>query len=81
MCIERREDITLDRFPIEDGDPIILFFSGRYLFLNAIANQLRYPNSHTHFFSCALLSLFAETNHEAIQEQITRYEREREHYQ
>jgi CCR4-NOT transcription complex subunit 1 len=45
---------------------------GRYLFLNAIANQLRYPNSHTHFFSCALLSLFAETNHEAIQEQITR---------
>ena len=50
-----------------------LFFpSGRYLFLNAIANQLRYPNSHTHYFSCALLSLFSETNHEAIQEQITR---------
>ncbi|KAK9292677.1 hypothetical protein L1049_020655 [Liquidambar formosana] len=24
---------------------------GRYLFLNAIANQLRYPNNHTHFFS------------------------------
>ena len=46
--------------------------SGRYLFLNAIANQLRYPNSHTHYFSCALLSLFAETNAEAIQEQITR---------
>lgn len=47
-------------------------FPGRYLFLNAIANQLRYPNSHTHYFSCALLSLFAETNAEAIQEQITR---------
>ena len=46
--------------------------SGRYLFLNAIANQLRYPNSHTHYFSCALLSLFSETNAEAIQEQITR---------
>ena len=46
--------------------------AGRYLFLNAIANQLRYPNSHTHYFSCALLSLFAETNVEAIQEQITR---------
>ena len=46
--------------------------SGRYLFLNAIANQLHYPNSHTHYFSCALLSLFAETNAEAIQEQITR---------
>ena len=47
--------------------------AGRYLFLNAIANQLRYPNSHTHYFSCALLSLFAETNVEAIQEQITRW--------
>ena len=45
---------------------------GRYLFLNAIANQLRYPNSHTHYFSCTLLYLFAEANNEAIQEQITR---------
>ena len=33
---------------------------GRYLFLNSLANQLRYPNSHTHWFSCILLSLFAE---------------------
>ena len=46
---------------------------GRYLFLNCIANQLRYPNSHTHYFSCCLLYLFAEANTEAIQEQITRY--------
>ncbi|XP_018024179.1 CCR4-NOT transcription complex subunit 1 isoform X2 [Hyalella azteca] len=45
---------------------------GRYLFLNAIANQLRFPNSHTHYFSCTLLYLFAEANTEAIQEQITR---------
>ncbi|KAG1691673.1 CCR4-NOT transcription complex subunit 1 [Nymphon striatum] len=45
---------------------------GRYLFLNAIANQLRYPNCHTHYFSCILLYLFAEANTEAIQEQITR---------
>lgn len=45
---------------------------GRYLFLNAIVNQLRYPNSHTHYFSCTLLHLFAEANTEAIQEQITR---------
>nr|CAB3232164.1 CCR4-NOT transcription complex subunit 1 [Phallusia mammillata] len=45
---------------------------GRYLFLNAIANQLRYPNSHTHYFSCTLLYLFAEANQESIQEQITR---------
>ena len=49
-----------------------MYSLGRYLFLNAIANQLRYPNSHTHYFSCALLSLFAEANTEAVQEQITR---------
>ena len=46
--------------------------SGRYLFLNAITNQLRYPNAFTHYFSCALLYLFAESNTQAIQEQITR---------
>jgi len=45
---------------------------GRYLFLNAIANQLRYPNNHTHYFSCVLLYLFAEASQEIIQEQITR---------
>ncbi|KAI9365956.1 CCR4-Not complex component, Not1-domain-containing protein [Zopfochytrium polystomum] len=45
---------------------------GRYLFLSAIANQLRYPNSHTHYFSCVLLYLFAEASQEIIQEQITR---------
>lgn len=45
---------------------------GRYLFLNAIANQLRYPNSHTHYFSTALLYLFAAAPSEQIQEQITR---------
>lgn len=46
---------------------------GRYLFLNCITNQLRYPNSHTHYYSCCLLYLFAEANTEAIQEQITRF--------
>ncbi|KAM2315112.1 hypothetical protein ACFX1S_028052 [Malus domestica] len=46
---------------------------GRYLFLNAIANQLRYPNTHTHYFSFIVLYLFADSNqHEIIQEQITR---------
>ncbi|KAK2975818.1 hypothetical protein RJ640_022835, partial [Escallonia rubra] len=45
---------------------------GRYLFLNAIVNQLRYPNNHTHFFSFVLLYLFVEANQEIIQEQITR---------
>ena len=45
---------------------------GRYLFLNAIANQLRYPNNHTHYFSCVLLYLFSEAGCERVQEQITR---------
>lgn len=45
---------------------------GRYLFLNAIANQLRYPNSHTHYFRSALLHLFSHASSEQIQEQITR---------
>ncbi|KAF9430928.1 hypothetical protein BGZ94_002057 [Podila epigama] len=45
---------------------------GRYLFLSAIANQLRYPNSHTHYFSRVLLYLFYETTQESIKEQITR---------
>ncbi|KAF6141661.1 hypothetical protein GIB67_001213 [Kingdonia uniflora] len=45
---------------------------GRYLFLNAVANQLRYPNNHTHYFSFVLIYLFAEANQEIIQEQVTR---------
>merc|ERR1719474_1766534 len=40
--------------------------------LNAIANQLRYPNTHTHFFSCVTLVLFADVNDSNVQEQITR---------
>ncbi|KAL0482117.1 CCR4-NOT transcription complex subunit 1 [Acrasis kona] len=56
---------------VMDLDP-----EGRYVFLNAIANQLRYPNNHTHYFSCVLLCLFAEVklehNEEEIKEQITR---------
>lgn len=31
-----------------------------------------FPNAHTHYFSCALLYLFAETPDEEVQEQITR---------
>ena len=45
---------------------------GRYFLLNAIANQLRYPNNHTHYFSCVLLYLFAEATSEYVQEQVTR---------
>lgn len=45
---------------------------GCYHFLNAIANQLRYPNSHTQYFSSIMLTLFLEAQHQGIQEQITR---------
>jgi len=51
---------------------VSLCTEGRYLLFNAIANQLRYPNSHTQFFSCTLLYIFLEANTEIIQEQITR---------
>jgi CCR4-NOT transcription complex subunit 1 len=44
----------------------------RYHLFNVMANQLRYPNSHTHYFSCVLLWLFAEAETEYLQEQITR---------
>ena len=45
---------------------------GRYISLNAIANQLRYPSSHTHYFSCVMLFLFGEAKDEGIREQVTR---------
>jgi CCR4-NOT transcription complex subunit 1 len=49
---------------------------GRYLLLNAVANQLRYPNSHTHYFSCVLLALFSDAARDAggeeVRSQITR---------
>jgi CCR4-NOT transcription complex subunit 1 len=45
---------------------------GRFYLLNAIANQLRYPNNHTHYFSTLLLMLFSESEDELVQEQITR---------
>ncbi|XVF73469.1 hypothetical protein PTKIN_Ptkin12aG0203600 [Pterospermum kingtungense] len=60
---------ALDIFQCLVGD---LDTEGRYLFLNAIANQLRYPNNHTHYFSFILLFLFDKSNQEIIQEQITR---------
>jgi len=50
-----------------------LDYEGRYLFLNAIANQLRYPNSHTNYMSCMILELFAAAHDkEIVREQITR---------
>jgi CCR4-NOT transcription complex subunit 1 len=45
---------------------------GRYHFFNGITNQLRFPNSHTYYFSCILLFLFSESPSETIREQITK---------
>jgi CCR4-NOT transcription complex subunit 1 len=44
----------------------------RYVCLNTIANQLRYPSSHTHYFSCVMLYLFSDTTNLAVKEQVTR---------
>merc|ERR1712054_169577 len=44
---------------------------GRYLFVNGMANNLRYPNNHTQYFNRVLLHMFTET-HSGVQELITR---------
>ncbi|KAG1087934.1 hypothetical protein G6F42_020437 [Rhizopus arrhizus] len=44
---------------------------GRYTLLSAIADHLRYPNSHTCFFSAAFLHLFSRQS-EVVKEQVTR---------
>jgi len=44
----------------------------RYTCLNAIANQLRFPSSHTHYFSCVMLYLFSESKSVVVKEQVTR---------
>ncbi|OAL00516.1 Not1-domain-containing protein [Phaeosphaeriaceae sp. SRC1lsM3a] len=48
----------------------------RFHLISAIANQLRFPNTHTHFYSYALLHLFgaldSESQQLAVQETITR---------
>mmetsp|Transcript_18584 Transcript_18584/g.37290 ORF Transcript_18584/g.37290 Transcript_18584/m.37290 type:complete len:278 (+) Transcript_18584:131-964(+) len=45
---------------------------GRFISLNAIANQLRYPSSHTHYYSCVMLFLFSEAKDDGVKEQVTR---------
>ncbi|KAL1390585.1 CCR4-Not complex component, Not1-domain-containing protein [Phyllosticta capitalensis] len=48
---------------------------GRYHFLSAVANQLRWPNAHTHYFCYAILHLFGTRNEQTnveVQQQITR---------
>ena len=48
----------------------------RYYFINSMVNQLRYPNSHTHYYSYALLHLFrneiVDQQDPDIQQQVLR---------
>ncbi|KAE9377063.1 Not1-domain-containing protein [Stipitochalara longipes BDJ] len=48
----------------------------RYFFINCIVDQLRFPNTHTHYFSQALLEIFGSDNVDPeesdIRQQITR---------
>ena len=76
MCIRDRDasNASMNTAAMDVFQGLIrdLDAEGRYLFLNAVANQLRFPNAHTHYFSCALLYMFAEAGSELAQEQITR---------
>lgn len=45
---------------------------GRYWYFSSLANHLRFPNSHTHYFSCVILYLFSSSNNKQVKEQITR---------
>ncbi|KAF9739933.1 hypothetical protein PMIN06_011760 [Paraphaeosphaeria minitans] len=49
----------------------------KFHFISAIANQLRWPNSHTQYFSCALLHLFGSQDNEDVKHTITRVFMER----
>ena len=65
--LQNSPSMEIFRYLINSFDP-----EGRYYLFNVMANQLRYPNSHTHYFSCVLLWLFSEAENEFLQEQITR---------
>jgi CCR4-NOT transcription complex subunit 1 len=66
ISLSRTPDIELFQKLMEFDD------RGRYICLSAIANQLRYPSSHTHYFSCVMLYLFSESKSVAVKEQVTR---------
>ena len=66
ISLSRTPDIELFQKLMELDD------RGRYTCLNAIANQLRYPSSHTHYFSCVVLYIFSESKNAGVKEQIAR---------
>ncbi|CAD2103454.1 hypothetical protein YYG_01664 [Plasmodium vinckei petteri] len=74
------EILTIQKIPEANRHPaleIILYLiykldmEGRYYLLASITNHLRYPNSHTHFFSSLLLWIFNVSKTEIIKEQVT----------
>lgn len=55
------------RWLVAESEP-----EARFLVLTAAANQLRFPSSHTAYFSSALVRLFGEAEEELVREQIVR---------
>lgn len=74
LARQQNSQISLSRTPEMEVLQKLMDFDdkGRYICLNAIANQLRYPSSHTHYFSCVMLYLFSESKDVAVKEQATR---------
>lgn len=65
--------------PHHNSSPYFTFLQPRYALLNAIANQLRFPNAHTLFCSRLLLGTFLDgagassaAVAEVVREQLTR---------
>ncbi|GAA5929761.1 CCR4-NOT core subunit CDC39 [Sporobolomyces koalae] len=52
---------------LQDVEP-----EARYYILSACSNHLRYPSSHTYWFSSFMLDAFGETTNEAVREQMLR---------
>ncbi|SAM86011.1 related to CDC39-transcriptional regulator protein [Ustilago bromivora] len=55
------------RWLVTESEP-----EARFLVITAAANQLRFPSSHTVYFSSAILQLFGESEDELVREQIVR---------
>lgn len=74
LARQQNSQISLSRTPETEVLQKLMDFDdkSRYICLNAIANQLRYPSSHTHYFSCVMLYLFSESMDAGVKEQITR---------
>ncbi|KAJ2573736.1 hypothetical protein EV177_011096, partial [Coemansia sp. RSA 1804] len=62
----QRDALELLKAMLVEADP-----EGRYLIVNAIANQLRFPSSHTYLCSRMILALFSKSD-EDVRECIGR---------